>query len=416
MNEAFEPRKIRLTQWVSILVVVALVGILVGLLAMNILDARERSLRRQTANQLKQIGLSLLNYHDVYRKLPPGGTLNPQGKPHHGWATSILPYMEANPMYTYIDMNLPWNDPLNQHIFRFPYRPFKSPLIPIEFTSTGYALNHFSANEKLFQLNRSSRLDESNEDEWNGDELDAGQSNVWLVQELFDDWHPWGSVQNFSELNWPPAHLDPKLRWGKGTLQVVMADASVVTLRADTDGNSIRAIKNHPAVVEQADLVSLPKPTYQYSNPKWNFELVSLPDRQNVVSHLRIIKNDRGQDGFVEVSSRADVRMKLQKGNAFVNSTLDELQSAIQSEPHMSSLKIQIPFDIHVANKLSQLQDLKYVEVGKYHLPQEGIAALKKLPMLETIVCRCSKEQKEFLEGQLRGVTAKGVTVRLRKD
>ncbi len=92
---------------VELLVVIAIIGILVGLLLPAVQAAREAARRMQCSNNLKQIGLSLHNYHDTFNALPAGsgGTVNSAGKFYgHGWTwhASLLPYIEQSTLYNAI--------------------------------------------------------------------------------------------------------------------------------------------------------------------------------------------------------------------------------------------------------------------------------------------------------------------------
>ncbi|MEP3482304.1 MAG: DUF1559 domain-containing protein [Fuerstiella sp.] len=71
--------------------------------------ARMGSQRVQCKNQLKQLGLAMHNYHDVYGTFPPGwNTRVPTEKGYAtmGWTVSILPFIEQYELYQKLDTNL----------------------------------------------------------------------------------------------------------------------------------------------------------------------------------------------------------------------------------------------------------------------------------------------------------------------
>ncbi len=174
---------------IEVMVVLAVVAVGVALLFPALQQAREAARRTQSKNQLKQLGLALHNYHDTCQTLPPGGTFYADGRGYHGWMTSILPYVDASPVYSWVDFDHPWNSPRNAGIFAQHYPAYESPSVHTPVGSWDYYLAHYSVNAHLLAANSSVKLKDVTSEE-----------TVFLVGELSGDYVPWGSPYNLRPL------------------------------------------------------------------------------------------------------------------------------------------------------------------------------------------------------------------------
>jgi prepilin-type N-terminal cleavage/methylation domain-containing protein len=92
---------------IELLVVIAIIAILIALLLPAVQQAREAARRSTCRNNLKQYGLALHNYHDVYGVFPymQGGTVgaNADSNGDNGSANiGLLPYMDQAPLFNQI--------------------------------------------------------------------------------------------------------------------------------------------------------------------------------------------------------------------------------------------------------------------------------------------------------------------------
>ncbi|GAB4137421.1 MAG: DUF1559 domain-containing protein [Planctomycetaceae bacterium] len=125
---------------IELLVVIAIIAILIALLLPAVQQAREAARRSTCKNNLKQIGLALHNYEEIFKEFPPGslnfclstdgnrinrgGTLGITCSAEHQpemcsacygptWMVMILPQMERENLYKQFNVNTSMSDASN---------------------------------------------------------------------------------------------------------------------------------------------------------------------------------------------------------------------------------------------------------------------------------------------------------------
>jgi prepilin-type N-terminal cleavage/methylation domain-containing protein/prepilin-type processing-associated H-X9-DG protein len=119
---------------IELLVVIAIIAILIALLLPAVQKVREAANRMACANNLKNLGLALHNYHGDQGQFPPGavGPLSPSfpqyaGLKHHGLGTYLLPYLEQQALASQYRWDVSWFDPPNQTVVNTPLRIWQCP-------------------------------------------------------------------------------------------------------------------------------------------------------------------------------------------------------------------------------------------------------------------------------------------------
>jgi prepilin-type processing-associated H-X9-DG protein len=96
-------------------VVIAIIGLLMALLLPAIQKVREAANRMRCANQLRQLGIALHNYHHNISAFPPG-IISESNDLANGQATAfteLLPYIEQDNIYRLYNFRQPWHHQSN---------------------------------------------------------------------------------------------------------------------------------------------------------------------------------------------------------------------------------------------------------------------------------------------------------------
>ena len=122
---------------IELLVVIAIIAILIGLLLPAVQKVREAAARISCMNNLKQMGLGMMNYESARGGLPPSrtdGTVTtaPFYPYQHCWTAALLPFIEQTAAFNLYVYEANWNDTVNYQAIRTYLKLFNCPSTPIQ--------------------------------------------------------------------------------------------------------------------------------------------------------------------------------------------------------------------------------------------------------------------------------------------
>jgi len=199
-----------------------------------IVAAQRAAQRTQSRNQLKQIGLALHNYHDVYNQLPPGAIMRANGRGFRGWVASMGGYLSF--MDSWAHEGLPWDDPKVAHYGQGALPELVHPALGWhgQFDERGFAVMHYAGNVHIFPNNRGMRLSE----------ITDGTENTIAVGEVAENFQAWASPWNRRD----PADGINEVPWGFGGppwqhgAYFLMADGRVRMISKNIDRKVLKAL------------------------------------------------------------------------------------------------------------------------------------------------------------------------------
>ena len=218
-------------------------------LFLSIQSARIAAGRVQARNNLKQIGLAMHNYHEVYKHFPPAvvyGRGN-QDKDKvdavtHSWRVELLPFLEAAPLYQQYKFGETWDSEHNKKILAQMPGVFRNPNDdPKSTNSSYYAL---VGEGTVFSLKDGVRIRD----------ITDGTSNTIAVVEAKRS-IPWTKPQ---DIPFDPKKELPKLGgWNQGGYNVLFCDGSVRFLAESIDKTMLKWLIQ----MNDGQAVNLPRST-----------------------------------------------------------------------------------------------------------------------------------------------------------
>jgi len=196
---------------------------------------REVASKAGCPNKLKQLGLALHCYHDVYGCFPPAVITDETGRPMHSWRVLIWPYAEQGLLYEQYRFDEPWNGPNNAKLGEAGFADFVCPnRRRSEDMSTSYVA--VIGPDTAWRVNESISFD---------DITDRHTATILLVEIVNSGIQPM-EPRDLHVLQMAPG-INPESGQGISSLHaygtnVLFADGTVRTLPNDTPPEKIQAM------------------------------------------------------------------------------------------------------------------------------------------------------------------------------
>jgi hypothetical protein len=185
--------------------------------------------RTKDANNLTQVAMAMLSYHDSWSSFPPAAICSKSGKPLLSWRVAILPFLkDQQKVYDRFKLDEPWDSEHNKKLVLLMPEVYALPgVTPAGGTTTHYRV--FVGPQAGFLFQKTRRVAD----------ITDGMANTWMIVESREA-VPWTKPE---ELDFDPKKPLPKLgNFLGGGFNVAFMNGSVHFYKKPPTEKTIRAL------------------------------------------------------------------------------------------------------------------------------------------------------------------------------
>lgn len=360
-------------------VVAFIILILASILLPAVQQARLASSRLTAENALKQLSLGLLNYESAYKILPIG-CAGPGQDAKHGWYIRLAPFLEASSLYSRIDQDQAWDDPVNRYLFCDQTWLADAATEDRLYTQQGYGVIHYKANVRLIHRGSAIRIQD----------LPSGADSTWAFCEGDEDLRPYASPFNWCEFG--EAH---EWRAGRGGSSIAMSfvDGSVRRFDVDMGQEPIRYLEN-----------SMPKPSLARTRkPRNVYRMRSMPMHRCVFlkPEAETVLAAKGQSLVCLFQIENDPSWTtLEFSRDEGQYSYETLARVVDDYPHIRTVVLRESLNDDFVRLLTKLPKLKTLSVSESSLGDEAIRKLVAMKSLKTVRGLSKEDLSRFQEAK----------------
>jgi hypothetical protein len=129
----------------ELVILVLILVVVLGLVTIGVQTVNERALRNECQNNLKQVGLAIHHYRDMYGRFPAATMSNPDLPPERrlSWLLAIIPFVESTRIFKDADKEKGWDAEENRPIAVIDFGVYLCRANPERHAESGEGLTHY---------------------------------------------------------------------------------------------------------------------------------------------------------------------------------------------------------------------------------------------------------------------------------